>query len=546
MDFASLYPSIMIAHNLCYSTLILSSPKDYPELEEGRDYLVTPTNNCFVKTHIRKGFLPEILRHLLSSREKAKNHLKMAKDTRERECFNARQLALKINSNSVYGFTGAQSGGMLPCIELSQSVTSIGRTMIALTKEKIEEKFNGLKVIYGDTDSVMINMGFEDMSITVDNDTSLDISEKKILNDAFALGKEIAKFITGTCFISPVRLEFEKIYFPYLLINKKRYAGLYYTNPDKYDKMDCKGIETIRRDNCPLVARVINTCLEKILINRNPQKAIVFVKETISNLLRDKIDISQLVITKELQRKEDDYKGKQAHAELVKKLKKRAFSKKFAVNIPKIGDRVPYVIVCGSKGSRIYEKAEDPIFALENKIPIDYEYYLENQIGKPLIRIFEPILGSQTESLLLRGDHTLVRKQSNNIISKTGPLCKFLKIRDSCVGCNKPLVTSSSSSSSSSSFSPTTSTATAMRQSKFLCKKCNIHQLDICKKEYERMEESVREFEEIKMTCIDCQGSEFSYEDILCSNSDCPIFYKRKKIELDVMEKQAIIDKLSL
>lgn len=60
------------------------------------------------------------------------------------------------------------------------------------------------------------------------------------------------------------------MYFPYLLINKKRYAGLYFSSsPDVHDKMDCKGIETVRRDNCPLVANLINTCLQKLLIDRS-------------------------------------------------------------------------------------------------------------------------------------------------------------------------------------------------------------------------------------------------------------------------------------
>lgn len=59
-----------------------------------------------------------------------------------------------------------------------------------------------------------------------------------------------------------------QVYFPYLLINKKRYAGLYFTTAEKYDKMDCKGLETVRRDNCPLVANVMNTCLNKLLIER--------------------------------------------------------------------------------------------------------------------------------------------------------------------------------------------------------------------------------------------------------------------------------------
>ena len=61
---------------------------------------------------------------------------------------------------------------------------------------------------------------------------------------------------------------FCKVYYPYLLINKKRYAGLYWTKPEKHDKMDCKGIETVRRDNAPIVASVLNTCLEKLLIER--------------------------------------------------------------------------------------------------------------------------------------------------------------------------------------------------------------------------------------------------------------------------------------
>jgi DNA polymerase delta subunit 1 len=61
----------------------------------------------------------------------------------------------------------------------------------------------------------------------------------------FSLGDEAAKYVT-TRFIKPISLEFEKVYFPYLLINKKRYAGLYWSNTHHYDKMDCKGIEVKR------------------------------------------------------------------------------------------------------------------------------------------------------------------------------------------------------------------------------------------------------------------------------------------------------------
>lgn len=70
---------------------------------------------------------------------------------------------------------------------------------------------------------------------------------------------------------------------------------------------------------------------------------------------------------------------------------------------PNMGDRVPYIIIAAPKGTAAYQKSEDPIFVLENNVPIDTKYYLENQLSKPLLRIFEPILGeSKAESVLLR------------------------------------------------------------------------------------------------------------------------------------------------
>ena len=59
-----------------------------------------------------------------------------------------------------------------------------------------------------------------------------------------------------------------------------------------------QGIETVRRDNSPLVARLMNECLRKILIERDPTGAMEYAKQNISDLLCNRIDISQLVITK--------------------------------------------------------------------------------------------------------------------------------------------------------------------------------------------------------------------------------------------------------
>ena len=115
--------------------------------------------------------------------------------------------------------------------------------------------------------------------------------------------------------------------------------------------MDCKGIETVRRDNCQLVAKLMNEVLQKILIDRDPNGAMDLAKRSISDLFCNRVDISQLVITKELSK--TNYENKQAHVELANKMKKRD-----AGSAPKLGDRVPYIIVAASKGTPAYQKAE--------------------------------------------------------------------------------------------------------------------------------------------------------------------------------------------
>jgi DNA polymerase delta subunit 1 len=449
----------------------------------------TPANCMFVKSSVRPGLLPHILQHLLAARKKTKAELKEATDPVVKAVLDGRQLAYKISANSVYGFTGAQVG-KLPCLEISSSVTAYGRTMIEQTKREVEQHYRIVNnyeadatVIYGDTDSVMVNF------------------KVKSLERSMELGREAAELISAK-FIKPIKLEFEKVYYPYLLINKKRYAGLYFTKPDKYDKMDCKGIETVRRDNCTLVVDVINTCLQKLLIDKDPDGAVKYAKEVISDLLQNNVDISQLVITKELTK--NDYAAKQAHVELAKKMTKRDPG-----NAPKLGDRIPYVIIAATKNARAFEKAEDPIYVLENNVPIDSQYYLENQLSKPLIRIFQPILGDNAESVLLRGEHTRTKTM---VTSKVGALAAFTKKKETCLGCRSVL--------------------SAGYESEAVCSHCKPKEAMLYQQElgHHRMLEN--RFSELFTECQRCQGS--LHEEILCTSRDCPIFYIRKKVQMEL------------
>lgn len=491
LDFASLYPSIMMAHNLCYCTLV--HPSMVPQMNP-KDVVKTPCGDVFVRPELEKGILPEILQQLLSARKRAKADLKKATDPFDRAVLDGRQLALKISANSVYGFTGA-TVGKLPCLEISAGVTAFGREMIMHTKNLVTQTYNTSKgykydadVVYGDTDSVMVNFGVD------------------TVEEAMELGQHAAELISRT-FPPPIKLEFEKVYFPYLLINKKRYAGLYWSKPEKFDKMDTKGIETVRRDNCLLVRNVITTCLQKILIDRDVDAAVEYVKQTISDLLMNRLDLSYLVITKALSQDVEAYGTRAPHVELAKKMKKRDPS-----TAPTVGDRVPYVIVKSTKSARAYEKSEDPIYALEHNIPIDAQHYLEHHLSQPLLRIFEPIM--KNPKSLLYGEHT--RAVYNPVPSAaTGGIMRFAKVRLSCLGCRGPLPDGE----------------------KKLCKNCKGMEAELYEKSLGTINSLEEQFARLWSQCQRCQGS--LHQDVLCTSRDCPIFYRRKKVQKDLSEAQA-------
>lgn len=158
----------------------------------------------------------------------------LATDPMEKAVQNGRQLALKVSANSVYGFTGA-TVGQLPCLPIASSVTAYGRNLLLSTRSFVESKYtiaNGYKynaeVVYGDTDSVsrhahlplcrwplvmwcphlqvMVKFGMDNVA------------------EAMPLAMQAAEEVSAI-FPRPIKLEFEKVYFPYLLMNKKRYAG---------------------------------------------------------------------------------------------------------------------------------------------------------------------------------------------------------------------------------------------------------------------------------------------------------------------------------
>ena len=213
--------------------------------------------------------------------------------------------------------------------------------------------------------------------------------------------------------------------------------------------------------------------------------------------------MSQLVITKALSK--NDYANKQPHVEVAERMKKRD-----AGSAPSLGDRVAYVIVKGAGGSRNYERAEDPLFVLENNVPIDAKYYLDNQLTKPLRRIFDPILGESKTGSLLAGEHT------RSIIvaaPSLGGLMKFAKRTQTCMGCKKPLTGKEEMAGA-------------------VCEDCRPRFGELYQKTLHKVSDLEVRFGRLWTQCQRCQGS--MHCDVICSSKDCPIFYMRMKAKKDV------------
>jgi DNA polymerase delta subunit 1 len=387
LDFESLYPSIMMAHNLCYSSYVMDEKK-YGNVP-GINYETFKIGDRTYKfAQDVPSLLPAILLELKQFRKQAKRDMAAATGFMK-EVYNGKQLAYKISMNSVYGFTGAGKG-ILPCVPIASTTTSKGRSMIEETKNYVEKHFPGSKVRYGDTDSVMVEF---------------DVGDRKG-EEAIAYSWEVGERAAEECsalFKKPNNLELEKVYWPYFLYSKKRYAAKLWTK-GKDDKMhmdyiDVKGLQLVRRDNTPHVREVCKELLDVVLTSSDPGPPKELAKERAIELLSGDVPNHKLVLSQSLA---DSYKvgGKavsitspesvninQSHVQVVTKMRQRKPGSE-----PQSGDRVPYLLTkTEDPKAKAFEKAEDPKYVEENGVPVDYHYYFLNKFLNPVCDLLDPL-----------------------------------------------------------------------------------------------------------------------------------------------------------
>ena len=428
LDFEALYPSIMMAHNLCYSTYVMDERR-YGNIEGVTYETFNIADRTYKFAQNVQSLLPAILLELKQFRKKAKRDMAAATGGMK-EVYNGKQLAYKISMNSVYGFTGAGKG-ILPCVPIASTTTCRGRGMIEETKTYVEKNFPGAKVRYGDTDSVMVEFDVGDRT------------GEEAVKYSWEIGERAAEECSAL-FKKPNNLELEKVYWPYFLYSKKRYAAKLWTK-GKDDQMhmdyiDIKGLQVVRRDNTPHVREVCKELLDVVLNAPDIGPPMELAKERAIELLSGDVPNEKLVLSKSLS---DSYKVNgepvsvtgprigeinQAHVQVVHKMRDRKPGSE-----PQSGDRVPFLLTkTDDHKAKGFEKSEDPNYVEENNIPVDYHYYFVNKFLNPVCDLLEPLFGDPKQDIF--GDIISQHKPKKK---ETGPALSGMKKDDLIEECKK-------------------------------------------------------------------------------------------------------------
>lgn len=392
LDFESLYPSIMVHFNLCPSvflgcnidTSIVSKELVVESHKIKHSILVDLKNDSysnfentysFVKNV--QGVIPRLLQHLLAARKIAKRAMNSAPDEFERSVQNSRQLALKTSCNSVYGFFGVRQDKGLCSFKPASAVTTLwGRNFLEHAKTYVESHYEGSKVLYGDTDSIMISWGPKVTSVYIAYNLAEEASASitQLLRNGSIGQKPVLD--SASC---AVTLANEKVYTSFLLIQKKMYAAMKFTlknghkcqsDLDFENCLDMKGIDAVRRDRTKMVKMLSEKILDSLLVKQDLGMAMNLLKETLDTVSNQKAPLDWLVLSKSL--KSSYVSQNQPHLQA----RLRMISRGSQI-VPEIGDRMPYIITAGRNGP-LYERTEHPEFVESLKLKYCAKYYIEN------------------------------------------------------------------------------------------------------------------------------------------------------------------------
>ncbi|KAI8892872.1 hypothetical protein BC833DRAFT_610404 [Globomyces pollinis-pini] len=367
LDFNSLYPSIIQEFNICFTTV----ERTYDDLGDH----MPDVPDCDAPA----GVLPKVLKTLVDRRAVVKGLLKNPKNTPSQYAmYDIRQKALKLTANSMYGCLGFVHSRFF-AKPLAMLITSKGREILQSTVQIAEE--SQLEVIYGDTDSIMINTN------------TLDIEQVKEI--AKKLKTEVNKKY------KILEIEMDGMYKRMLLLKKKKYAAVVMTekNGEWVSAIETKGLDIVRRDWCDLSHDTSNFVLGQIFSAANCEDTVNRIHEYLGKVGEEVraglIPPTKFVINKGLTKRPEEYadKNTQPHVQVALRLISQGLG-------AKVGDTIPYVICRGTE-SVIAQRAYhiDELTKVDSGLELDLEWYLANQIHPPIARLCAPIEGTDNARL---------------------------------------------------------------------------------------------------------------------------------------------------
>ena len=507
LDFQSLYPSVMIAYNYCYSTFLgrvvswrgqnKMGFTDYhrePRLLEllGDHINVAPNGIMYAKPEIRKSLLAKMLGEILETRVMVKSGMKVDRDDKTlQRLLNNRQLALKLIANVTYGYTSASFSGRMPCSEIADSIVQTGREILekAIALIHSVERW-GAEVVYGDTDSLFVYL------------------KGRTKDEAFDIGEEIAKTVTDMN-PRPVKLKFEKVYFPCVLLAKKRYVGFKFESKDQMaPDFDAKGIETVRRDGTPAEQKIEEKALKILFRSADLSQVKSYFQRQCMKIMKGKVSIQDFCFAKEVKLGTYSDKGLPPPGALIST--RRMLEDPRAG--PQYGERVPYVVITGAPGARLIDRCVAPDVLLQNdNSELDAEYYILKNLIPPLERIFN-LVGANVrqwydempkfQRVRRREADALARGKELNISKKT--LESYMK-SSSCIVCHeKP------------------------EEAMAICAKCMQHIDSSLMRMHSQLNKAERKAVNLENVCRSCASLAWG-EEVKCDSKDCPVFYTRTR-----------------
>ena len=340
--------------------------------EAGDSSFIAANGTIFCAKEQLEGVLPKMLREILDTRVMIKNAMKLHAELGTggnvlQRVLNARQFALKMIANVTYGYTAASFSGRMPMAELADAIVQTARcTLEAAIRLVHATKKWGAKVVYGDTDSMFI------------------LLPGRTKSDAFRIGREIASEVTKRN-PPPVVLKFEKVYLPCMLVTKKRYVGFSFENElQEQPHLDAKGIEVVRRDQCPSTVKMQEQVLRTLFTTKDLSQVKSYLYRQWTKILQGYVPIRDFVFSKEV--KLGNYANENFLPPAAVVASKAMMYDPMAE--PRCGERVPYVVVAGEPGARLMDLVVDPYQLLRRgtALRLNGIYYITKQLIPPLMR----------------------------------------------------------------------------------------------------------------------------------------------------------------